>query len=96
MRRNSKHQHRDDRGVDHQAAHRLCRSDAADAALVAVCVLRSKQRLNQPKKPRTGRFAVRWPFCTGLSSVAQSAGVRISATSTDSSMAETMVTENWR
>ena len=32
----------------------------------------------------------------GFSRVAQRAGVRISATSTDRTMAETMVIENWR
>jgi hypothetical protein len=35
-------------------------------------------------------------WATGLSRVAQRAGVRIRATSTDSTMAETMVIENWR
>ena len=53
----------------------------------------SKLRLNQPKKPR---FGASWPWSCGFSSVAHSAGVRISATSTDSAMAETMVIENWR
>ncbi|MNF79846.1 hypothetical protein D3C84_620750 [compost metagenome] len=53
----------------------------------------SKKRLNQPKKPR---WAPNSPCFMGLSRVAQSAGVRISATSTESTMAETMVRENWR
>ncbi|MNN11195.1 hypothetical protein D3C76_1675100 [compost metagenome] len=52
------------------------------------------QRLNQPKKPP---LCSPWsPFSIGLSMVAQSAGVRTSATSTDSAMAETMVMENCR
>ena len=55
--------------------------------------LRSKVRLNQPKKPRFCRLC---PFCTGLSRVAHSAGVRTRATTTESSMAETMVSENCR
>ena len=33
---------------------------------------------------------------TGLSIVAQRAGVSVRATTTESAMAETMVTENWR
>ena len=36
------------------------------------------------------------PFSTGSSSVAHSAGVSVSATMTDSIIAETMVIENWR
>jgi len=36
------------------------------------------------------------PFCTGFSMVAQSAGVKMIATSTESAIAATMVTENWR
>ena len=35
-------------------------------------------------------------WSTGFSMVAHSAGVRTMATSAESSMAETMVTENWR
>ena len=54
---------------------------------------RSKTRLNQPKKPVVGPCE---PFSTGLSSVAHSAGERISATVTDSSIAEAIVIENWR
>ena len=34
--------------------------------------------------------------CAGRSSEAHIAGVRISATNSDSTMAEMMVTENWR
>ncbi|MNJ04652.1 hypothetical protein D3C73_1655070 [compost metagenome] len=49
-------------------------------------------RLNQPKKPRLGVPCS--PFLIGLSMVAQSAGVKISATRTDRAMAETMVIEN--
>ncbi len=54
---------------------------------------RSKSRLNQPKKPPLARW---WPFSTGFSRVAQSAGVSISATTTDSAIDETRVIENWR
>ena len=36
------------------------------------------------------------PLGTGLSSDAQSTGVRIKATTTDSSMEAMMVMENWR
>jgi hypothetical protein len=46
--------------------------------------------LNQPKKP----FFSSWLAEEGFSKVAHSAGVRISATSTESAMAETMVIEN--
>ena len=57
------------------------------------CVKASKLRLNQPKKQPL-------PWCsswlTGLSIVAQRAGVSVRATTTESAMAETMVTENWR
>ena len=54
-------------------------------------------RLNQRKKPRNQLPSpCSWPFSTGFSMVAQSAGVRVSATSTDSTIAETMVIENWR
>ena len=51
----------------------------------------AKVRLNQPKKPF---WCSSSPLCAGFSSVAHSAGVRISATSTDSNMADTMVSEN--
>lgn len=51
---------------------------------------RSSIRLNQ----RAG--AMPPPCPRGLSSVAQSAGVRISATASDSTMTEMMVTENCR
>ena len=52
---------------------------------------RLKLRLNQPNGPFLAR-----PSLRGLSKVAHSAGVKISATSTDSVMAETMVMENCR
>ncbi len=48
-------------------------------------------RLNQPNMP------VFLPcFANGRRMVAQSAGVSTSATISDSTMAEMMVTENWR
>ncbi|MNP77060.1 hypothetical protein D3C76_1744100 [compost metagenome] len=50
--------------------------------------------MNQPKKPPLAVWCS--PFFSGLSMVAQSAGVKISATSTDRPMAETMVMENCR
>ena len=37
-----------------------------------------------------------WPLAMGLSKVAHSAGVSVRATSTDSTMADTMVMENCR
>lgn len=55
--------------------------------------LLAKVRLNQPKKPV---FSSWWPFGIGSSMVAHSAGVRIRATRTDSTMAATMVSENCR
>jgi hypothetical protein len=54
---------------------------------------RSKLRLKRPKKPF---FASSPPAFTGLSIVAHSAGVSVSATSTESTMAEMIVTENCR
>jgi hypothetical protein len=56
-------------------------------------VVFSKLRLNQPKKPRVFMGS---PLGLGLSIVAHMAGVRISATMTDSTIADTMVIENWR
>jgi hypothetical protein len=53
----------------------------------------AKLRLNQPKKPL---WLGPWPFSTGFSRVAHRAGVSTRATSTDSTMAETIVIENWR
>ncbi|CFN69685.1 Uncharacterised protein [Bordetella pertussis] len=49
--------------------------------------------MNQPKKPFLEPW---WPFGMGLSMVAHSAGVKTMATTTDSTMDETMVMENWR
>ncbi len=48
-------------------------------------------RLNQPNGPRA-----RAPPGCGSSIEAQSAGVKIIATSTESTIAETIVIENWR
>ncbi len=60
-------------------------------------VLRRNVRLNHPKKPPNPPRSPRsWPRATGFNIVAQSAGVNTSATSTDSAIAETMVTENCR
>ncbi len=54
---------------------------------------RSNQRLNQPKKPLCSTWP---PGGSGFRIVAHSAGVRISATSTDSAIADTSVMENCR
>ncbi|MNF09500.1 hypothetical protein D3C80_2101790 [compost metagenome] len=54
--------------------------------------MRSNILLNQPKKP----FFSRWAWSTGLRMVAHKAGVKISATTTDRAIAETMVIENCR
>ncbi len=54
-----------------------------------------KKRSTRPSGPGRGVRPC-WPWATGLSSEAHSAGVSVSATSTDSAMAATMVTENWR
>jgi len=53
-------------------------------------VEQAEELQNQPHSPGV------CPFSTGLSRVAQRAGVRIMATITDRIMAEMMVTENWR
>ena len=45
-------------------------------------------------KPAKSLLTVLLPLCSGLRRVAQRAGVRISATSTESTIAETMVIEN--
>jgi len=52
-----------------------------------------KPRLNQPNGPRMVPGLV---WSAGFSMVAHNAGVRISATSTESAIADTIVTENWR
>jgi hypothetical protein len=62
----------------------------ARATLIAVGA-RSKLRLNQPKNRLFLAMVLGF-----FNIVAQSAGVRISATSTDSTMADTMVTANCR
>ena len=56
-------------------------------------LLASKSRLKTPKKPC---WAMCPPLCAGLRKVAHRAGVSTNATTTESSMAETMVSENWR
>jgi len=77
--------------------------------LVYFCVPFSNPLLNL-SPARVKKFAtlgnLRWPqLCSGLpsasvffclSNVAVSAGLRISATSTDSTIADTIVSENWR
>lgn len=64
-------------------------------------VKRSKPRLKPPKNqssclPKGPPCAACSPLWTGLSSVAHSAGDRLIATSTDSTIALTTVIENWR
>lgn len=46
------------------------------------------------KPAKEALLTVLLPLCSGLRRVAQRAGVRISATSTESTIAETMVIEN--
>jgi len=58
-----------------------------------------KPRSNQRKNGRNRRkpvSAASCPLATGLRSEAQSTGVRINATTTDSIIEEMMVMENWR
>jgi len=61
--------------------------------------MRKNRSSNQRKKGRRNQTAFAagsWPLGTGFRRVAQSTGVRIRATSTDRSMEEMTVTENWR
>ena len=61
--------------------------------------IQKKMRSNQRKNGRrnqTPPSAGSCPLGTGLRSEAHSTGVRIRATTTDSSMEAMMVTENWR
>lgn len=57
---------------------------------------RSNLSLNQRKKRASGPLPSCFLGSCGFRIVAQSAGVRISATSTDSTIAETIVIENCR
>ncbi len=95
-------QHEDDRveakekpfAVDH-------RGDAADIAVhhvVEACVEPVLGAFEPCTQMRGKRLPVTAssPCCLGLSRLEVSAGLRISATSTDSAIADTMVTENWR
>ena len=72
---------------------------AREARLTVPLVARSKPLLNLAKKrsfrPSRPRRAC-CPWRGGLRMVAHSAGVSVSATNTDSTMAVTMVMENWR
>jgi hypothetical protein len=71
-------------------------ADEADGPVAEPKEARSNRAKERPQEPEGAFSAGSCPLGTGLRSDAQSTGVRIRATTTDSSMDAMIVTENCR